>query len=143
MPPASEEVWRCRQKHREYAVDHVQTSLNYHRYLWTVEHVLNDPELAGLNIEIPDSAPDPFDTSVSKRDWEKSVQKYRDKLEKYAKSVQKSTFLKQIIDEKTPGWESCYEEKKAAVGAKFGKCFGTQVRAERHSSINASEAAVW
>lgn len=128
MPPASEETWIKREGKRQYAVLNIQAEDDHHKYLWTADYVLNDPQYS--EVVIP-RAPDPLDRSISKRNFEKAVQKYRRELQGYVKAVETSSFLKQIINEKLPAWRATYKEKKFALWEQFGLFFDDNINCSK------------
>ena len=77
MPEASEEDWKRRIEHRTAAVEYIQTTNQYQRFS-------SDRE-KGVEKEHTDrpQTPDPEDRTVSKRDWEKSVQRWRMALQQW------------------------------------------------------------
>ena len=72
MPPATENEWKRRTEHRQTAVDYIKTTGTYQKYKRE-----KDAGRAGNSDPV---TPDSLNRSLSKRDWEKSVQLWRRQL---------------------------------------------------------------
>merc|ERR1712187_230780 len=70
MPEASEEDWKRRIEHRTAAVEYIKTTNQYQRFA-------ADREKGVEKDKTRPKTPDPEDRTVSKRGWEKSVQRWR------------------------------------------------------------------
>ena len=76
MPEASEEDWKRRIEHHTAAVDYIKTTSQYSRFA-------ADREKGVEKDKTRPKTPDPEDRTVSKRDWEKSVQRWRMDLQQW------------------------------------------------------------
>merc|ERR1712039_379949 len=77
MPEVAEEDWQRRIQHRSAAVHYIKSTATYQKLAVAREQGLAEAATRPRT-------PDPTDRSVSKRDWEKSVQKWRSELQSWA-----------------------------------------------------------
>merc|ERR1712019_13476 len=98
MPTASEQEWKIRASKRHAAIELVKKTEEYNCCL-----------ASGCNIPV---APDAHDRSISKRNWEVEVMKYRDAVKALAKSLGSpdANFMVTMKDSR-PRWADVYDDE--------------------------------
>jgi len=98
MPVASEQEWQTRASKRQAAIELVKKTEEYNRCL-------------ALGLQ-PPVAPDASDRSISKRNWEVEVMKFRDAVKALAKaSGSPATNVVVTAKDSRPRWADVYDDE--------------------------------